>query len=384
MMPTRLQTKAVSQFSCLGADCPDTCCQGWGMQVTQETVAQYKQQAPELLNAIVSDDGAHLMRRDMATDMCVKFDAGLCGIHRDYGDAFLGDACYFFPRITRAIGTTVLTTAALSCPETARLMLYGEDALAWTAHMADRAPYILKNYLPHGLKEEDALAIHAAFLDMVADASVTAEQGVLRVSTVARALEHQSTTLWREAVPMYAAMADSRIPQAEAVASDMFNLVQALYGLVMASPSPRARLIRRLDAMAQMLGISFHANNEMHLADDAMNRGVTTLARMRAQNADLQPVLKRYLQAQLSQAMFPFAGLGNHLSERITIIGVRFATMKLALATLEEHPTAKDVIEVIQVLSRFLDHLADPTLMLSIYHETGWAREPRLRAILCE
>src|ERR1043165_3275808 len=115
MNPTRIQTNAVARFSCLGADCPDTCCGGWGMQLTQETLEKYKQEAPELVDAVTSGEAELIMRRDPVTDTCVKFEQGWCSIHRDYGDAFLGDACHFFPRITRALGATILTTATLSC-----------------------------------------------------------------------------------------------------------------------------------------------------------------------------------------------------------------------------------------------------------------------------
>lgn len=40
------------------------------------------------------------------------------------------------------------------------------------------------------------------------------------------------------------------------------------------------------------------------------------------------------------------------------------------------------MVEIIQILSRFCDHLADATLSLKIYSETGWVRESRLRAIV--
>jgi hypothetical protein len=93
-------------------------------------------------------------------------------------------------------------------------------------------------------------------------------------------------------------------------------------------------------------------------------------------------MLRRYLQAQLAQALFPFSGFGESLTGRITVIGVRYATLKLALATLGEAPAMDEVVAVVQTLSRFMDHLGDPTLSLQIYQETGWVREPRLRALI--
>lgn len=383
MSPTRIQTQAVARFSCLGPECPDTCCQGWGMQLTSETFEKYQQEAPELLDVVTSGEAELIMRRDADTDVCVKFDHGWCGIHRDYGDEFLGDACHFFPRITRAFGSTVITSAALSCPEAARQMLYVEDGFAFTSREEIRAPYSLKNYLPPEVPEADALALHEAFLALAADETVSAEQGLLRVSAVARALERQPQQVWHEAMPLYTSMADGRIPAAEGRAEDIFNLLHALYGLVMATPSPRARLTTRIETIAEMLGAQLQSGGGMQLSEDALQRGMRVMARMQEQSPVLQPVLRRYVQAQLSQALFPFAGLGRTLSERITIIGVRFSTVKLALASLlSPMPSEAEVVEVVQIISRFMDHLADPALSMAIYEETGWAREPRLRAIV--
>ena len=382
MSPTRLQTQAVEKFSCLGADCPDTCCKGWGMQLTTETVAKYRAEAPELLEAVTSGEAEFIMKRDPVSDQCVKFDQGWCGIHRAYGEEFLGDACHFFPRITRALGTTVITSAALSCPETARLMLYTDDGLALGPRSEMRVPYSLRNYLPAEISDEQALVIHAAFLALVGDETVSAGQGLMRVSAVARAIEMQPMNAWADAVPLYAMMADSRIPAAEDAPADLFNLVHALRGLVMASPAPRARLTDRITAIADALGMTFDVAGGLSLAPDASERGVRVLAHLRAQSAALEPVMRRYVQAQLSQALFPFAGFGGTLSERVTIMGVRFAQTRLLLATLPTTPSEAELIGVIQTLSRFNDHLADPTLSLQIFQETGWIRESRLRAIV--
>ena len=93
-------------------------------------------------------------------------------------------------------------------------------------------------------------------------------------------------------------------------------------------------------------------------------------------------ILRRYLAAQISQALFPFSGAGTTLSARMTVIGVRFALVTWALATLGEQTSPDHVVPTIQIISRFIDHLADPTLLLAICEETGWSSEARLRALI--
>ena len=382
MSPTRVETQAVAAFKCLGSDCPDTCCQGWGMQVMPDTIEKYQKEAPELLDSVVTSDAHSIMKRDPVTDRCVKFEAGWCGIHRDYGSDFLGDACHFFPRITRALGATVVTTAALSCPEAARLMLVEEGGLTPTPRTELRMPFSLRNYLPEGLDETQALAIHQQFLDAAGDPSFSAEHNLMRVSATVRALDMQPVSVWPDAVGMYLMMADGRVPPAETAPVDPFNLLQALYGLFNASPSRHAKLQELIAQASAALGVTFGAGGTITLSDDALALSLRQLAHMRAQAPTLQPILRRYVQAQLSQALFPFAGLGEKLTQRITIIGVRLATVKLLLSLLPEVPSAEACVETIQTLSRFVDHLADPGLSLQIYEETGWTREPRLRSLL--
>jgi hypothetical protein len=101
---------------------------------------------------------------------------------------------------------------------------------------------------------------------------------------------------------------------------------------------------------------------------------------------DYDPLLKRWLGAQLSSSLYPFAGLGGNLTERITIIGVRLAILRLALISAYSISNSQlhqyDVVRIVQSLSRFLDHLADPKFSLEIYGEAGWTRENRMLGLL--
>lgn len=358
------------------------------MQITKETVDKYKKEAPELLDAVDTGEAEFIMKRDPATDYCVKFDAGWCGIHRDYGPEFLGDACNFYPRITRALSDTVFMTAAISCPEVARLMLLEDGGFALTPREEIRVPFSLKNYLPEGLAAEQALAIHQKFVEEAGNAAFSAEKNLMRMSAVVQALALQPVTQWQEAVEFYFTIAESRMPAAEAQAADMFNVLHALTGLVAASKATaRTSLMETISIIGDAIGahMDWHTR-EMKLDADAMERGVKLMSHWRTHGSALQPILKRYVQAQISQAFFPFAGLGNTVQERMSIIGVRFATVKLALMAeaLKSGgvPDEKNIIRVVHSLSRFLDHLADPTLSLQMYSETGWIREPRLRALI--
>lgn len=378
----------LSRFSCLGDRCEDTCCKGWGMQLDTATRTRYEREAPELLDAVDTGEAEWIMKRDPQTDYCVRFDTGLCGIHKSYGTDFLGDACHFYPRITRALGERQVMTATLSCPEAARLMLFSEDAFGWESREEPRLPYSLKNYLPESLKPEEALAIHRGFLLAVEEAPSPA-RAMMRISSVARSLEALPQSSWQAALSFYLRSADGRLPAPAPEITDPFNLVHTLHGLLRAAkPSSRPRLMQTLQEMQDALAMRFDAQTNL---PDVTDESVMEWQLMEQQwqarwQTAMNPVLSRWLQAQLSMMLFPFAGLGEKLSDRATLLGLRFALTRLALMSLcqlsDGTPASADIVRVVQSLSRFLDHLADPTLSLHVCHEAGWTKEARLRALV--
>lgn len=381
------QTQTVAAFRCVGDQCPDTCCKGWGMQLTQETLALYKEQAPELVEAVTSGEAELIMKRDPQTDHCVKFEQGWCGIHARYGEQFLGDACHFFPRATRLLGERLVMTASMACPEIVRLAWRDAAPTAYEAGEVARVPYALKQYLPEGIDDAQAWAMHEAVLASVRGAP-SAERALVRLNAVARSLDVMPKAQWAEALPFYLAMAEGRLPPPEANASDPFNLLNALQGLIgAAQATKRERLMQTVADMAealkatldwQTLGIELDAQSGMqYLRMEAL---------WRTHAPHYAPLLLRWLEMQLALALFPFAGFGETLAERVSIIGVRLATVKLALMAAvfrtQGALAEEDVVRVVQSLARFMDHLADPTLSLRIYTETGWVREARMRALL--
>jgi lysine-N-methylase len=379
----------IKRFTCLGDACEDTCCKGWGMQVDAATVEKYRAEAPELLEAVTSGEAEHIMQRDPATDYCVKFEGGWCGIHKAHGSAFLGDACHFFPRITRALGDTPVMSAALSCPEVVRQIVHNEDAFTVYDETIDRVPHSMKNYLPDGIAPEDALQVHQAYLSAARDNSVSPERAFMRIASVARSMQALPVASWKDAAAFYFKNADSRLVFApEPKPEDPFNLLHALCGLIAAAKkTQRPRLMQTIETMETALHASLDWERVgIMLQPDSAGASERLQAHYKEDaHTVIRPFLRSWLAAQIAMALFPYSGFGATLHDRITTLGVRFAVTKLAL--LCHHARTKSVIEsdavrILQSLSRFLDHLADPELLLAICKETGWEREARLRALV--
>ena len=377
----------LDQFTCLGDACEDTCCQNWSMQVDDATLEKYKNEAPQLLAYVETEsDGLTVMKRDATTRRCVKLDGGWCGIHKEKGDAFLGDACHFYPRVTREIGPLTHMTATPSCPEIVRLLLRLEEPFALAQTSVERIPHGIKNYSLEGLEPSHALAIHQAMLQTAHDATLTAEQAFSYIASVARSMELLDPANWHQAVPLYLRLASGRLPAPQPKAEDPFNLLHALCGLIVASHKPISpRLQEIISDMERIVAVKLDWENvTLHTSPASLQAYHAVLDQWQQQAPNYNHALKRYLQAQLSLSLFPFAGLGHSFSERITIIGVRFATVKLALmcAAAMKPLSEDDIVRIIQSLSRFLDHLGDANFSLSIYEETGWNNEARMLSLL--
>ncbi len=364
------------------------------MQVDSQTHNRYLREAPELIDAVVSStaeagDISVVMRRDAHTDYCVKFDNGLCGIQQKYGTDFLGEACHFYPRVTRSLGNTLTMTATLSCPEIARLSLFGDAPFATETSSLERLPYNLQDYLPEHLNAEQALAIHHRFLDAALDENASPERTLMRIFSASESLMRISADKWLDAVPFYLDNADSTLPAPEYRETDLTYLLQALCGLVAAAKKVGdKRLMQTIGEMEKALHVAIPLDTLAIAAQpDSLHASKMLYERWQNEWRNLYtPLLRRYLTMQLSLALFPFAGFGNTLTQRIAIIGVRFATVKLALMSACAQSASllgeADIIRVIQSLSRFLDHLAEPEFSIRIYQETGWLQKRRLRAIV--
>lgn len=391
-MSNAYKTSFIQAFECVGASCEDTCCVGWSMQVNDATLARFAQEAPELTHDVVEEHGIKVMKRDEKTGTCVRFAEGLCSIHRDYGTQFLGDACHFFPRITRKLGNTVIMSAALSCPEITRLALLASSPptlpLSPSA-IPERLPQHIINYLPNELIEEDAVAIHQSFIDFVTHHQGKAERKLSILNSVARSLTMIDKKSWKTATPFYLSHAEARLPAPEQHPEDFFNLLHAFVGLVDASPAiGRIRLEQTITEIETALHVTLLRK---HGAITTSDKSIDALLKLEHEwktrwESPLLPLLQRWLSVQIINTLYPFAGFGHNLIDVTTLIGMRFALIKLALMahcfTHNSPPTNEAIIRIIQGQARFLEHLASPELSIRICQETGWTREARMRSLV--
>jgi lysine-N-methylase len=129
-----LRAAYAQSFRCIGSDCEDTCCQGWGVPIDQAAYEKY-QNLPESqlrtlidANILAMPEGAKSInfakiRMDGASQCPLLTAERLCLIQLELGTDYLSNACATYPRIIHSVGGVEETALSLSCPEAARLVL---------------------------------------------------------------------------------------------------------------------------------------------------------------------------------------------------------------------------------------------------------------------
>ncbi len=367
------QSKIVTSFKCIGAECSNNCCQNWQMQLDVTRANNYLKD-PLLSDSITKKDNQYVMKHD-ANNYCVKLESGRCGVHAKYGENFLGDACYFYPRIVRKLGNQNIMSATLSCPEVTRILLENEAGYELEDTDIARIPIVCKDYLPAELTEDAALLIHNYFIEHILQSQDKDSVSLLsEIITVSKSLDSIAKSSWIDAVPFLLETASNRIIPAKIEANDPFNIINALMLVIHSSKLNNNILNEVLATIAESLEITIdqknltiqYGPNSIELYGKLMNDSLG------------EGALRKYLYAQIASNLFPFAGLGASLYNKISIISLKFVTIRLALACHNK----SDEVKVIHSISRLYDHLQSDELLTSIFNDLNWANESRLLGLV--
>ena len=119
-------------FRCLGADCEDTCCNGWRVMIDRRTYELY-QNCPDpglkpsltsliTINSSSTDDDDYASITPTGTQ-CPFLSEGLCSIQQKLGEDYLSKLCATYPRVMNMVDGVLERSLEESCPEAARLAL---------------------------------------------------------------------------------------------------------------------------------------------------------------------------------------------------------------------------------------------------------------------
>ena len=117
-----------NEFGCITSKCKDNCCiGGWEIDIDDETYERYNNMTGELKHKILDS-----ITQNEDEEYCFKLcdgkcpmldDNGLCEIHKNLGEDYLGVVCKQFPSYSEYYGTIKESGIGLACEEAARIIL---------------------------------------------------------------------------------------------------------------------------------------------------------------------------------------------------------------------------------------------------------------------
>lgn len=256
------------------------------------------------------------------------------------------------------------------------------------AVLAEKFFQAVRNNLPAGMTLEEAWSVYQHCMNTARSDQYSAAHNLVRLATLARTLDHLPAHVWAGAVPFTLSVAEVRIPLAEPSVIDPFYLIHALRIMVEAEKLPPTApaaqlLVQMAEAHRMTLGSDHH---HIDVEDDAPVRVVTLLSSWKPYAADYEPTFRQLLAEMLDEAQFPFGAEKISPSESMTVIGVRFALIRLAVVTKTvQHQrllTPEEQAELVATLGKVLARHASAKFVLAMAEETAWGREARLRALV--
>ncbi|ACJ31732.1 Flagellar biosynthesis protein, putative [Shewanella piezotolerans WP3] len=135
MEKSLIRPSFVTQFSCIGSECEDSCCYGWDIHIDKQSYK--KTLANPDLKGLAQTALKKVKRSEQAWAKAVLNQEGACGfldgnklcqIHAKAGESLLSHTCRTYPRMSHMKDGDRYESLSLSCPEAARVILIKPDA----------------------------------------------------------------------------------------------------------------------------------------------------------------------------------------------------------------------------------------------------------------
>lgn len=120
------------EFKCAAADCPDSCCGNWLIEIDEESLEMYRElsKEDELFDKGISYEEKCFLVHDNG-DCAFLLPSGLCHIQKNYGEEYLCRTCDGYPRHIEEFPGVREYSISVSCPVAADYLLKANEPLTW-------------------------------------------------------------------------------------------------------------------------------------------------------------------------------------------------------------------------------------------------------------
>ncbi len=399
----------LSKFSCLGSACEDTCCNGFEVNIPVDRASFLKYQGvkdPDLKRlfkkCVVKSPGQKSQIRyaeiKSGPDRLCPFltGQGLCRIQLTMGEDYLPDVCFTYPRAANIVNGVTEVSAAMSCPEAARLALLNPGGIEFdeVPDLPRRRYYVVKRL-------ETAARETRGELEYFWD---------LRVFTI-RLLQNRDYDLadrliilgmfCRKAQDSAVEGASHNVPEIIGYYNNLINegTIRKSLGEISPRPAIQLELLKELmdrrfaggAGASRLKDIYARSLEGIRYSKGAAPEEITGAYRDAHKNyyapfmEKHQYIFENYLVNHVFMNLFPFSGYGGLFDEYI-IMAVHYSMIKMLLIGLGGYYRGIDTnlaVETVQAYARTIEHsgqyLADS---LGLIKKNGYDAVPHMVILL--
>ena len=376
---TLKQISYLDDFKCAADKCPDTCCAKWVINTTVENKEFYDRESSEIAKDVEPhSDGAFQMKRQ-DNDNCIQLQDGMCRVQKEFGENYLPDVCYTFPRSYKMIDKEVYMTSNLACPESLKVALYNNkrsDFTKWSDITQTRRKTGLFDSRSDKLSDfsdQEILEISSKIACMVDDPSCSADESMARLLLLADAADYDKNFNWSDIDNEIKITTKKNIlqiakdnPESVNMRNEMISILEVAFNDVYRDTP---RYVEVLDIIKSKIGD--HNTDE----DTLFGNYEKIYDNWEGVKSDYDYILKNYIKAQLSYIIFPLNTSFSNQYNSIACIFLEYLLVRLSLSCAlygaEKELDQKDVIDVIQpVAKRFF--VKDSHTIYNFCKNKGW------------
>ncbi|HJT88880.1 MAG TPA: flagellin lysine-N-methylase [Bryobacteraceae bacterium] len=407
--PTRvLKSLQYGRFRCLGADCEDTCCDGWAVTVDRPAYERFQQCSDpawrssfEKFVTVNAEPAEHSYATiQLSGTTCPFLSEGLCSVHQRFGEEFLPVTCASFPRVWNVVDQTLEQSLDPGCPEAARLVLLDPGRAVFEEADLERRDFSEARLASvetaaggHSKTYRHFGAVRKFVIGLLQNRALPLAKRVQILSFFCEKLQEAAAGGAERQIPelvqgyeaaVNGGLFDQVLNQLSAIPAARLETVLELIVSRITSDFTNKRFLETYKTF--MEGIEWTSHSTM---EEIAARQANAYARYYAPFLERHGyMLEHYLVNYVYRGLFPFGpqestdglrkqNIQRSIQESFLLLAVYFAVIQTLLAGLAGfHKDAfgpPHVIQVVYTFTRTFEHsLAFPTRMMEILKARGW------------
>jgi len=397
---TMLVPKYVTQFQCLGSECPDTCCAGWSINIDKETFQGYRRVVQPQLKPLLQEYLVQLDKESYAKHAKIglrKTDShcglhsaeGLCMVQQRLGEDALSDTCYVYPRSIVQLGDRLEQSLTLSCPEAARLALTQTDAFEFvTSEFTTRLATTTVIGAIKGFSLEAVDEVHIFLIQLFQTLALSNTERLATIGWLCQQLD--ALVAANEESKAGSLMAEMRdLVESGSVRTIVSQLNQqqdasaTLFSILFGAKSPIGRSPTQTEVLEEVrAGLGISSDMDWPKISENYARGVKLL---QDDGGIYDRLMSHYLLNDLVRETFPWtqATAMTHYRRLLTRYGILRLMLAGVAAARDEAPDEATIVHTTYIFCRLYQHnMTFASQAEALMEQSDWTRLEQLYALL--